>query len=73
MCSLDGRNRGMAEPPVLGNENRRSFGGEEKGADGLVEACARAARSVVSEESVRSISTVWKNSNTYLDMWCEVD
>jgi hypothetical protein len=30
MCSLYGRNKGMAEPPVLGNENLRSFGGEER-------------------------------------------
>jgi hypothetical protein len=33
MCSLDGRNRGITEPPVLGNESLRSFGEAEKGAN----------------------------------------
>ena len=28
MCSLDGRNRGITEPPVPGNESLRGVGGE---------------------------------------------
>jgi hypothetical protein len=53
MCSLDGRNRGWPEPPGLERESLRSFGGEERGAVGLVEACARWTCAVSFDQTTR--------------------